>query len=112
MQFYKFLDENTGEHIERLLTRSEMEKFLKDNPHLKRVFEFPAINTSNSATFVEGHIPQSRKQAMDLERKIANLTATEYGTKPSERGEIKKEISELKKRRKAPIGTNKGNKEQ
>lgn len=94
------------------MPHSSLDAYTKEHPELQRVFEFPAINTTNSATYVDGHVPESRKQALDVEKKIANLTAIEYGTKPSERGRVREEIKELKSRRKAPIGTNKGTKKE
>lgn len=110
MPYYKFRNKETGEEHDELMSHSKLEEFVEAHPELERVFEFPHINTVNSATFLDGHAPQSRKQAFDVEKKIATLQQKEYNTKPSERGEIKKEIKELKSRRKAPIGANKGNK--
>lgn len=112
MPSYKFRNRNTGEEVIEVIPHSSIQAYLDEHPDYDRVFEFPTINTSNSATFVDGHMPNSRKQALDIEKKIINLKAVEYGTRPELRGEIKQEIKNLESRRKAPIGTNKGSKEQ
>ena len=112
MPYYKFVNKDTGEAIEELMPHAELEQFIKDNPHLQRVFEFPAINTVNSATFLDGHAPESRKQAFDIEKKIAAMKKIEYSTKHEDRGEVRKVIKDLEERRKAPIGSNKGHKDQ
>jgi hypothetical protein len=108
MPYYKFRNKETGEEMDELMSHSSLEGFVKDHPELERVFEFPHINTINSATYIEGHIPNSRKQAFDIEKKIAGMKAEEYNIKPEDRGEVQKEIKELESKRKAPIGTNKG----
>jgi hypothetical protein len=112
MPYYKFVNKETGEEIEELMSHAKLEQYVEDNPHLQRVFEFPAINTTNSATFLDGHAPSSRKEAIALEKRIAKLKVKAAGTKHTERGEIHKEIKTLEGTRKAPIGSNKGHKEQ
>lgn len=111
MPLYTFKNLDTGEVREYVLSYEEM-KEMERHPDFQRVMEMPTVNTVNSATFVDGHIPASRKEALNLEKKIAVTTAQMYGAKPSERDEYKKEIKELESRRKAPTGTNKGDKGQ
>ena len=68
----------------------------------------PNVSTSNSATFPDGHMPESRKQAIDIEKKIAGVQAKMYGARLENRDEYKAEIKNLEKARKAPIDSNKG----
>lgn len=111
MPLYTFKNLDTGEVREYVLSYEEM-KELERHPDFQRVMEMPTVNTVNSATFVDGHIPNSRKQALDLEKKIATTTAQMYGARPEERDEYRNEIKDMKSRRKAPTETNKGDKKQ
>ena len=107
MPLYTFKNLETGEIEELTLSYDAMKEKEKD-PNFQRLIEMPAVNTSNSATFLDGHAPNSRKKAIDLEKKIATTTAKMYGVKLEDREEIRKEINAMKKTRKAPIGENKG----
>lgn len=109
-KYYDFRNEETGEESEHFFSREELERFVEENPKQKRVFKMPQISTSTSATYVDGFAPNSRKQAIALEKEIAALTAQEYGTRPDKRAEIQEEIKKIKQKRKAPVGANKGGK--
>jgi len=106
MPSYLFTDLETGETDEYIISYSKMKEMQQDERY-QQVFQMPSVSTSNSASFPDGHMPNSRKQAMDLEKKIANTTAKMYGQKQENREEYKKEIKELEGRRKAPTGSNK-----
>ena len=110
MPYYRFINKETGEEIEELMPHAELAAYTEAHPELQRVFEFPKISTSNSATFLDGHAPESRKKAIATEKKIADLTAQSYNLPHDKRGEINEEIKKVKATRKAPIGANKGSK--
>lgn len=44
MPSYSFLDENTLEEFEQIMSNSDRELFLEENPHIKQTFKrFPGI---------------------------------------------------------------------
>jgi len=106
-KYYHFRDEEGNEH-EVMLSKSELEEFKAEHPTWEPVIHAPHMSTSTSATFVDGHAPASRKEAVKLELEIAKMESVQAGTHYKKREHINKEIKELKKRRKAPVGTNKG----
>jgi hypothetical protein len=112
MPVYLFRNIETDEVIEELISYDDMKTYIERNPGYERVMAMPQINTVNSATFVEGHIPNSRKEAFAIEKKIAELRAQEYNMRPEDRKEVQEEIKERKSRQKAPIGVNKSDKKQ
>ena len=106
-RYYYYIDPEGVEH-EIMQNKEEHEQFKIDNPEWKTKLYAPAVSTSTSASFLDGHAPASRKEAMKKEKEIAKLESIKYGTKPKDRGVVQQEINTLKGKRKEPIGTNKG----
>ena len=108
LKYHLYKNKDTGEEVEILLDPNKVEQYNKDNPHLTPLLNVCTnISTVKSATFLDGHAPNSRKQAINTEKEIAALKVIEAGTHPKKRDDIKKAIKVAESKRKAPIETNK-----
>jgi|SaaInlStandDraft_2_1057019.scaffolds.fasta_scaffold225525_2 hypothetical protein len=107
LKYFIYTDEE-GKELEVLLDPNKVEQYNQDNPHLTPALNVcTTINTVKSATFLDGKAPNSRRQAIMLEKEIASLKVIEAGTNSKKRTEISKAVKEAEGKRKGFIETNK-----
>lgn len=54
MAVYDFINRDTGEITERVMSMSEYDKFMADNPHLERYYGNQVINFYEAAPKIDG----------------------------------------------------------
>ena len=107
-KYHMFKNKDTGEELEVLLDPNKLDQYLLDNDHLEPLLNVCTnINTVKSSTFLDGKAPNSRRQAIMLEKEIASLKVIEAGTNSKKRTEISKAVKEAEGKRKGFITTNK-----
>jgi hypothetical protein len=101
---YEFLNSETGEEFERLMSISAREDYLKENPHIVPVISAPTIvsgvSTSNSR---QGKVPDGFKEVLSkvAEAHPTSTVADRYGKKSIKdvktRQIVKKHVDKLTK---------------
>ncbi len=104
MPTYEFLNSETGEEFERLMSISAREEFLKENPHITPVISAPSIvsgvSTSNSR---QGKVPSGFNEVLSkvAEAHPTSTVGQRYGKKSIKdvktREIIKKHVSKIAK---------------
>jgi hypothetical protein len=104
MPTYEFLNSETGEEFERLMSISAREDYLKENPHIVPVISAPTIvsgvSTSNSK---QGKVPDGFKEVLSkvAEAHPTSTVADRYGKKSIKdvktRQIVKKHVDKLTK---------------
>ncbi len=104
MPTYEFLNSETGEEFERLMSISAREDYLKENPHIVPVISAPTIvsgvSTSNSR---QGKVPDGFKEVLSkvAEAHPTSTVADRYGKKSIKdvktRQIVKKHVDKLTK---------------
>ena len=84
MPTYEFLNSETGEEFERLMSISARDDYLKENPHIVPILSAPMIvsgvSTSNSR---QGKVPDGFKEVLSkvAEAHPTSTVADRYGKK-------------------------------
>jgi hypothetical protein len=104
MPTYEFLNSETGEEFERLMSISAREDYLKENPHIVPVISAPTIvsgvSTSNSK---QGKVPDGFKEVLSkvAEAHPTSTVGQRYGKKSIKdvktREIVKKHVSKIAK---------------
>lgn len=104
MPTYEFLNSETGEEFERLMSISAREDYLKENPHIVPILSAPTIvsgvSTSNSR---QGKVPDGFKEVLSkvAEAHPTSTVADRYGKKSIKdvktRQIVKKHVDKLTK---------------
>lgn len=104
MPTYEFLNSETGEEFERLMSFSAREDYLKENPHIVPILSAPTIvsgvSTSNSR---QGKVPDGFKEVLSkvAEAHPTSTVADRYGKKSIKdvktRQIVKKHVDKLTK---------------
>jgi hypothetical protein len=104
MPTYEFLNSETGEEFERLMSISAREEFLKENPHITPVISAPSIvsgvSTSNSR---QGKVPSGFNEVLSkvAEAHPTSTVGQRYGKKSIKdvktREIVKKHVSKIAK---------------
>ena len=104
MPTYEFLNSETGEEFERLMSISAREDYLKENPHIVPVISAPTIvsgvSTSNSR---QGKVPSGFNEVLSkvAEAHPTSTVGQRYGKKSIKdvktREIVKKHVSKIAK---------------
>lgn len=84
MPTYEFLNTETGEEFDRIMSWSAREDYLKENPHITPILSAPSIvsgvSTSNSR---QGKVPDGFKEVLSkvAESHPTSTVADRYGKK-------------------------------
>ena len=97
---YHWKNKETEEYQTVVCSIADIDKFLETVPdpdNWFRVMQLPQVRTEKlSASFLDGHVPASKKKDFDDLKQAAKIEADSYNLKPEDRKEHKKAIKQLK----------------
>jgi len=100
MPEYYWQNHKTEECQTVVCSIADIDKFLETVPdpeNWQRIMQMPNIRTDKlSVSFLDGHVPASKKRDFDDLKQAAKIEQDSYNLKPEDRGEHKKAIKQLK----------------